>query len=275
MTLDRRPKLSQQFDPRDATSHVDCAATAGAILADADSRGVFTFTHGQVRAATNEPVPDPRSPGLNWTQVDAALFRLTRGQVDLDVHSLGSPWAPVVPALVAGRWAGLSVIRGVLVDAGYGGGSTFRGAHAITAGYDHVRRCVIVGDPLVPAWLVNVPPAVLEAGCRALVVGAGAPGGAYYALTRDVFDEAPDSRRYSALFAGGSYWAYDVVGGAITGREALRFSGPTSAPCEAPALVPWPGHGRDRKLVRVTAGGLKGRYVEPGSTNVSLKVTAR
>ena len=51
----RRPRLQQQFKPRDATSAYDCAATAGGMIGDVDSGGKHVFSHSQVRAGSNEP----------------------------------------------------------------------------------------------------------------------------------------------------------------------------------------------------------------------------
>lgn len=187
----RRPKLAQQFSPRDATSAYDCAATAGAIMGDADSRGKYVFNHAQVRAKTNEPRPKPGSPGLTIHQVADSLQRLTNGEVVLDVYAIGSPWAAVPQALQQGKWAMLAIWRGVLVDAGWGGSSPFRGGHGVAYGYDQNSLDFILGDPLVPRWL-HVPPSVVARACRQLLIriGAGATvDGAYYGFTRDVYTE--------------------------------------------------------------------------------------
>lgn len=189
----RRPKLQQQFSPRDATSAYDCAATAGAMMGDADSRGKYVFNHAQVRASTNEPRPKTGSPGLTIHQVAASLQRLTHGEVVLDVYAIGSPWAAVPQALQQGKWAMLAIWRGVLVDAGWGGSSPFPGGHGVVYGYDQDQEDWILGDPLTPRWL-HVPTSVVARACRQLLIriGAGATvDGAYYGLSRDVYSE-PD-----------------------------------------------------------------------------------
>lgn len=192
----RRPKLQQQFSPRDATSAYDCAATAGAMMGDADSRGKYVFNHAQVRASTNEPRPKAGSPGLTIHQVAASLQRLTHGEVVLDVYAIGSPWAAVPAALQQGKWAMLAIWRGVLVDAGWGGSSSFPGGHGVVYGYDQDQEDWILGDPLTLRWL-HVPTSVVARACRQLLIriGAGATvDGAYYGLSRDVYtqdDTAP------------------------------------------------------------------------------------
>lgn len=268
----RKPKLQQQFVPRDSTSAFDCTATSGGMLGDADSRGRFVFTHSQVRRATDERIPDPESPGLNWNQVDVALARLTSGAVDLNVYPTGSSWGRVPTSCRAGRWAGLAIWRGVLVDAGLGGTSPFRGGHAVVLGYDQNEKRPILGDPLVPYWQ-NASWALLERACAEFMRRTGNGGGAYYCLTRDVYDVPAPTLKYSALFSAGEFFVYHVSGSTITGRETYPgFSKDTSAPCTKPALYSWP-EGGDRKLVMVTSGAIDGKYVEPGSTNVTLKVS--
>jgi hypothetical protein len=183
--------LQSQFSPRDATSAYDCAATAGAMAGDADSRGQYVFTHSQVRAGTNEPRPKAGSPGLTIHQVADSLQRLTHGEVVLDVYAIGSPWDAVPDALQQGKWAVLAIWRKVLVDAGWGGSSPFPGGHGVIYGYDQNIQEWLLGDPLTPRWLY-VPPSVVKRACRELLIriGAGAGyNGAYYGFTRDVYTE--------------------------------------------------------------------------------------
>jgi len=187
----RRPRLQQQFSPRDATSPYDCAATAGGMMGDADSRGTYVFSHAQVRASTNEPRPKAGSPGLTIHQVADSLARLSHGEVVIDVYAIGSPWAAVPAALQAGKWAMLAIWRGVLVDAGWGGSSPFVGGHGVIYGYDQDQQDWILGDPLVSRWL-HVPPSVVARACRQLLIRLGVGGGidgAYYGFTRDVYTE--------------------------------------------------------------------------------------
>jgi hypothetical protein len=63
------------------------------------------------------------------------------------------------------------------------------------------------------------------------------------------------------------FFVYDVRGGRAT-REARRFTKKTGAPSEEPVRIPF--NHRGRRLVKVTDGGLAGRYVEPGRHGVEL-----
>lgn len=263
------PAISLQFVPSDATSRYDCTAASGAMLARIDSRGQFNFTHHDVRWHTNEPVPDFLSPGLNWNQVDASLFLLTGGKVNLDVRPAGSAFASLPAALRAGKWAGLSIMRSVLVDAGLGYTSPFRGGHAVVLGYDQDRKLPILLDPLV-SHPIDLSWVLMQRACEVFTASFG-ESGYYGALTRDVYD-AP-TLRYSAIFAPGRFFIYRVTNGAIAGRDTHpAFSGATSAPAGPPERFPW-SHGA-RKLHLITKGSLKGLYVEPGTSNVRVKVAA-
>lgn len=269
----RYPRLQLQLrEP--ISGRFDCTAYAAAMLGDADSRGAHVFTGRQVRLATDEPRPDPASPGLNLRQTDEALYRLSHGAISVDTR-WDEPWSNVASALRAGKWAELAIWREVLVDHGLGGGNRFAKGHAVIAGFDQDRVAFVLGDPLVDHWQ-DVAPAVLrEAAAEELVrAGVGAPAGAFVSFSRDVYD-APPARpiTYSVAFTTRSFFVYRVQAGRlkVLGRVARRFTHRTSAPCEAPRLVAWPSRHGNRRLVRVTAGVLAGAYVEPGASGISLE----
>lgn len=287
-----RPPVEQYQQLREPiTGRYDCGAYSAAMAAFADSRGRWKLTGRQVRLATDEPVPDPKSPGLNLRQTDDALFLLTKGEVNLDTQ-WRAPWSRVETNLRAGRWGHLCVTRGPLVDAGFSGGDRFRGRHGILIGYDKAESTPILADPLVP-YYQNVTWAALKraAGAFAPDVGFGA---ADIAFTRIVADTpVPPQPRYSVRFTRQSFFAYRVNAWTlkVIDREPRKFGGATSAPCEAPRWMNWPGHGGplvtpddsqdevslkragNRKLALVKAGGLKGLYVEPGASGISLVVS--
>lgn len=186
----RRPALQLQFSPRTATSGYDCTAAAAAGAADADSRGQWLFNHSQVRLASDEPTPDPASPGLNINQATTALSHLTGGQVHLEVHPTQSDFGPAASGVLAGRWALLALWRGVLIRYGFGGDVAFSEGHACLWGYDQNLGDWILNDPLIGHWWVGVSPQIAAQACLTLLRRKVSPTavGAYYALTRDVFD---------------------------------------------------------------------------------------
>jgi hypothetical protein len=125
----------QQLRQGDPNGGVNCTAYAGRGAGDADTRGALVFSGRAIRAATDEPRPDRASPGLNLRQVDEALFRLSKGVINLDTQ-WNAPWDRVTSFLRAGKWAELAIWRQVLVDHGHGGGNRFGKGHAILYGFD-------------------------------------------------------------------------------------------------------------------------------------------
>lgn len=140
----------QQIALGGETGKYDCTAWSAALYTDAHTSGAVKLTGRQIRLASDEKVPDPKSPGLNLDQVDAAVWKLTSAQVDPDTHR-GITIAEAQSRIVAGEWAELQVWRGSLVNAGFGGGNSFIGGHAITV---HVSAgAPVIGDPLVPYYI--------------------------------------------------------------------------------------------------------------------------
>lgn len=185
-----KPLIQQQFVPRTATSYADCSAAVGGMMADAGSRGKYRPDHVDVRRNTNEPRPDPRSPGLSLQQVAISVSRLTDANVRPVVPSISGSFYEMLDALVAGKWAHVALWRGALVDAGFGGSSPFRGGHGCLYGYDQNEHAFAMVDPLTPKWL-RVPPIVVARGCRQYLVSVGRGAGigdAYYSLGPDVFE---------------------------------------------------------------------------------------
>lgn len=247
----------------------------------ADTRGTLVYSGRRVRMASDEPTPDPKSPGLNLVQVDTALYRLSDGAINLDTQ-YRYPFPKFQRDLIDGKWAVLQVERGVFVDAGLGGKSPFRLGHAVAVGYDQNLRKPLLGDPLNRDWL-PVTWDTLEEAAGALVFNRArgthlGKGLVYAAFSRDVYTEPsappPKPVRYSVFIQPGAVWVYDVdARGRITGRTSREFRRDTSAPAAAPRRYAWPAQGSSRRLVRVTAGALAGRYVQPGAAHVTLKET--
>lgn len=132
MTYVPDPRAYQQLNPLGKYGSVNCTAEGAAFRCDAHTKGAIKITGEAVRAHTDEPIPDPKSPGLNLAQVDASVFEITNGKVDFDTRvQLRSPSRAEARSLtVDGRFMGLSITRGVLVDRGFVSG--FRGGHDIT-----------------------------------------------------------------------------------------------------------------------------------------------
>lgn len=162
---------------------------------------------------------------------------------------------------------GFSISYGPISGTKYDGSPGFRGNHQILVSGG------LVYDPLADGRRAGIPTAPERWPKELVRRAAGALNVAldgYRALGEGraivVIAEAPTVKpaRYSARFEPGSFWVYSVLNGHLGGRQARRFTSPTSAPCDPPALVD------TRRLVRIQKGALAGRYVEPGSSHVSL-----
>jgi hypothetical protein len=254
MTYYPDPARYQQLDNGDPYGPFDCTAWSAAYAYDAHTAGTHRTTGTKVRAESNEPKPDPRSPGLNLPQVDQSIMRISGDKVDLDTHlPIGIGYAQT--KITDGRYAILQVNRGILVANGYGGGSGFSGGHAIAVSF-RVGRPVIF-DPLVR----NVQRAswnVLWHACGSLWIGQRTLGygNAFASFTRDV---TPDwvvhvpARDHLGVFE---------VGGAVphvTGHDTKKTGG-FSAACSAPKYFKWKGH-PDVKLVEVLTDAHAGWWI--------------
>lgn len=274
MAAFRRPPIERyQQLAEPMTGDVDCSAWCAAIATDIDTLGAITLTGRQIRLATDEPVPDPRSPGLNLPQVDAAVFALTKGRVNLDVRVGRNAVKPdeFERHLVDGRWTIVQVNRGVLLALGIGRANRFRGGHAVVVGFDQDLRAFIVGDPLVPEW----ERAPLAAVTSAAEMFSPMPG-LYAAFTRDVYTPPlipPRPAKLNALFEPGNFWVYAAPPKGMAGwmRASRQFSKATSAPVAGQVTYFDDVLGKRRKLARIAKGALAGRYVEPGASHVRVE----
>lgn len=255
------PKRYQQLNNGDPHGPVNCTAWCGAWLVDASSDGRITTTGEKVRAASSEPKPDPSSPGLNLPQVDAAVFRLTRGRVSLDTR-VGYSSANAQARIIDGRWAIVQVNRGVLVKAGDNGANDFTGGHAETVHYsDGAPR---LGDPLVGHY-IQTTWSVLWRAAGKLVTGPGGSqvgdGRANVSFTRDTTrDYAVSIQPRKGRSSRGFYrFVMSADGHRISGRVADDTGGFT-ADCTPPKYYDWPGH-EGRSLVQITSGSRRGAWV--------------
>lgn len=244
------PSLFQQLVVGGKTASVDCTAHGGAWCCAAHTVGATILNGRQVRLASNEPIPDPRSPGLNVQQVDDAIRKLTGGRVDFYTPVPGTfGRAGFRDRVIDGRWANLAVKRSVLVDRGYGGSSGFRGAHDITIHARATDLAPIIGDPLVHYYYAATWDAVLDAAQAVTTTGY-----IFASFTRDLTDDYrvsvhPDTGRFYRYFLNAN--------GSIVSRKWSRTGG-FSAACTPPKLHrgEW-----TKGLVQLTSGSRKGWWI--------------
>lgn len=63
------PSQERQIKPSDKYGRYNCGAVAAAVAIDRATLGGVMINGQDVRRATNEPIPDPGSPGLNMAQL--------------------------------------------------------------------------------------------------------------------------------------------------------------------------------------------------------------
>ncbi len=144
MTTRYEPVAQWQGQPSDADGFKSCGAYSSAVIVDAVSLGGCKPTGHQIRALTNENIPDPADPGLTIGQLVAALARF--GCV-LEDRS-GQKWASALADLEAYRYLSVSTWYTALGTYRSQKGNTDWG-HQVTIGrIDATGQSVMLYDPL-------------------------------------------------------------------------------------------------------------------------------
>lgn len=257
MTYTPDIKRYQQLVYGGATRAVDCTAWGGALVTDAHTQGAIKLSGRAIRLASDEPIPDSSSPGLNVGQVDAAIYRLTNGRVNLDTRDPRYLSRAIAKSLIIdGRWANVAVKRSVLVDRGYGGSNGFRGAHDITLHARAIDNVPVIGDTLVPYYIPSSWDAVFDA-----MQAVTSADWMFASFSRDL---TPDYRAvvkpragYDRLRFG--HFQLDANGVIVSYRYA--YTGGFSAKCTPPKFHSG-SHGiAGRKLVQLTTGSRAGWWI--------------
>lgn len=273
---DYRPpaRQFQQLELGGATAPFDCTAWVGAWLANAHTCGTRDITGRQVRLASSEPVPDPDSPGLNFPQVDASVYKVTdRLGTPIDL-TMGGGWTPKTTTAKAQQWAlegrpiGVQVNRGVLIDSepDLGAADDFRGGHAI--GVKVIRGQPWVFDPLVPIY-IPVTWSHLWTSAGRLQNSGLSLGQANILAARDIVPS-----RYEAHLTPGRFSAYMVVNDEIVDIKAASVSTNTVRLCTRRDSIWFPAHKGYRNVVRLLEGALSKTaypYINADDDNVTVK----
>lgn len=94
-----RPTHQRQLVSSDKYGKYNCTAYAMAMFADAVTLGGCRVKGRQIRAWSDEPVPDPTSPGLNLSQIIVVANKLG---IELD-NRTGDTWAEAMDLLDGDR----------------------------------------------------------------------------------------------------------------------------------------------------------------------------
>lgn len=251
------PARYQQLKVGGVTGPVDCTAHGGAWVTDAHTKGAIKLSGRAIRLASSEPIPDPTSPGLNVSQVDAAIYRLTDGKVNLDTVDPRVMTRQTLKArVVAGQWVNLAVSRRVLVARGYGGSHGFTGAHDITVHCKPGDATPVIGDPLVPYYIRSTWDAVLDA--AQAVTGSGL---IFSSFTRDLIPEYRVNVQPKAGYDRLSFVRYHLDSLGRIASRARYTSGGFTATCTPPRYFTGTNGISGRRLVRLTSGSREGWYI--------------
>ena len=173
-----RPKHQRQLVSTDPYGGKNCAAYSAAMAIDRATLGGVAVTGRQVRSASNEPIPDPASPGLNIPQLVNVAFGW---HIALNDRT-GAPWASVMAAL--------REYRGVILfgdydvfPAGVSCQAGFKGDHSVYVNHITGDGDLFVMDPLCPAGK-EVKEATMRAYAEKMGKATGHGLGVLFAVTR-------------------------------------------------------------------------------------------
>lgn len=261
-------QIVHQFDGSPLAG-LNCGASSGAMLVGLETAGTKRPSGGEFRAQMRNPdgTPDRRG-GTNPSQVVETARRAYGVVLDQRTMQFEEVWSLGASADVAVQ---LAISYAPIAPTRYDGSPGFTGNHAV------VLSGGMIYDPLadgrrhgIPKGPQKWPKALVRLACGRLNIATpGTPYRAYgqgRALAVVARAPAKKPKKFSVAFDKGSFWVYT---GPPWSRDARSFTGKTSAPCEPPTTIPWRS-GMRKRLVRVSAGSLAGRYVEPGATHVRL-----
>jgi hypothetical protein len=244
-----------------STGGVDCTAHAASNCIDHATCGAKDPGGRTIRLLSNEPTPDPRSPGLNLGQVQSVALR--HFGVYLEVHTGRNAvsWATYEARRKAGQGTEIQLQYDVIADSKYDAFySRFRGGHAMSETFYATMDPGAHGRP--GAWKYNgtlYTRELIKTAAGRLIIGTNADGSlrrvgygkVWCAFTRDV---VPDYR--VAIRPVNGFFRYFVEDGVITGRTDRIEGRSFSAACTVPLSRLWPrsenGPGKRYTLVRVT-----------------------
>lgn len=254
----------RQLNNGDPYGGYDCLAwtCSGSIAHSTQGRTLTTGTY--IRKHSDEPVPDPKSPGLNLVQV-AAVAKTLGVYLDVRIGSRAVTFAEYERRRLDDQGALIQVGYGPIADSRYDAGGGFRGGH----GMFENRRTY---DPLADGrrsgiWRFDgrlYERSLIQKAASRLVIGYlnGRPiypaiGHVWAAFTRDV---TPD---YRAVVPAGGFWAYKLDAQGRILRHDWHTTGGFSATCTPPEWHAWPGGPVSlRSLVKLTSGSRKGYVIE-------------
>lgn len=254
-----REPFGSQLKQGGATGGVDCTCWAARAAIAHATCGAVIVSGRTVRLQSDEPIPDPRSPGLNLQQVaDVALKHGVYLEVHIGYYAL--TWKEYEAARSDGRGAIVQGVYSAIADSRYDAGRGFRGTHAIEE--DQHQTLDSLADGRAPGVFQHDGTLYDRRVMRAFAEALFGKDRIWCALTRDT---APDLRATIRPAAGHARRAYRVFNVTAQGRVSdvdpyrVQTTAGIDRPCSAPRAVPGPGG--LRFLVQIQGGPHNGEWV--------------
>jgi hypothetical protein len=173
-----KPRHQKQIVSTDPWGKFNCSAYSFAMAVDRHTLGGMDVTGKQVRAATNEPYPDPNSPGLNIAQL---MTVAVKWNLDGFESRRGIPWSSFIAQMKTGRGA---ILQGDYDQMGdYSSQASFRGDHAMFINHVSGDGDLFTYDPLAKAPR-EIPQIILRRYAEKFAKAVGTSG-VICALTRE------------------------------------------------------------------------------------------
>lgn len=245
-----------------STGPVDCMPWAASRAIGHATCGARVPSGRTIRLLSNEPTPDPMSPGLRLQQV-ADVAREDFG-VYFEVHGTTYSqvsWAHYERQRLEGRGCVIAIGYSPIASSQYDAGRGFDGNHALFESL-HATYDPLADGRAAGVWLHDgrvYPRSLIRDAAGELRISGSTTvkdGYVWAAFTRDVVPE------FRARVPAGDFNLYTVSGGVIVDRDRQRTGG-FSAPCSPPKLYKdaagLPGDAY--KLSRLQSGSRAGYYV--------------
>lgn len=240
----------------------NCTAVAASRVVAEASCGKAAVSGPRIRSLSSEPVPDPRSPGLNIPQVVAVIEDDYHIPMDVFVGARALTWAQYEARRAKGEPAILQLGYGPIAASPQDAGRGFAGNHAVAETTDATYDPLADGRP--GAWkfdgrLYSRP--MMRDAAAALQVGShrAGPDAVWCAFAPDVVSETmveirPPAGQRKLRFA------YNIVRrGVITGvghSTTGGFSARARLRC-----VPWPERHDSVYRLQLLDGSRAGMFV--------------
>ena len=243
-----------------STGKYDCTAWAARVVIATSTCGAKVPSGRTIRLQTNEPIPDPDSPGLNLSQVATVAREHYGVYMDVRTGLRKVTWDEYERRRKAGQPAEIQVSYAPIAASKYDAGRGFRGGHAMAetthATYDSLADGRAAGvfkfnGTLYTRSLIREAAGKLVINQRGDTVGLGF---VWAAFGRDVVPS------YRCRVPAGPVLVYALVSGKVTSRRVATTAGFTAS-CSPPRSYPWPAKARTVTLVKVTGGVHAGWYI--------------